>query len=325
VVPPRKNPDKRTVIISVTKGFLPRIGGGPIYAMYGRVALGGKRNQLIGAAGWNLLGAVYTDENFCGLPLIIGASAYTDAPASLLGNDGVGFNGSLTAGSFLNPDWRICVDLLGSLNSRQGIVKDKFIVSPYLYHQHFFRTNLFTETEGRLYYKPAITSSDFSGEAGSSVNYSPVQNLNFGALVCGGTRFGTDSAYDQNFVHDLTMEHTSVSSKSGLSKRAVRSGYEEEELAFSSYFMTSLEARWTAYDFIIAGTFPGTIRPFVFTDLAFGKKASMESQKNWNFVDAYGAGLQINFDCPVFAYFNFAYGFNHEGKGKFCFYTGLSF
>ena len=41
--------------------------------------------------------------------------------------------------------------------------------------------------------------------------------------------------------------------------------------------------------------------------------------------DAYGAGLLISFDCPVFAYFNFSYGVNHQGKGRFVFAAMQSF
>lgn len=323
VVPPRKNPDKRTVIISVTKGFLPRFGGGPYYGMFGRVGVGGKRNQLIGVAGWNLLGATYTDENFCDLPVIVGASMFTDAPAGIFGGNGVSFNGTFTLGAFIEPDLRFCVDVLALTNTKYGFIDEQIILSPYLYNKHYINNKASWESEVRMYCKPTVSSGDFGAELCNSINYSPIQKLNLAALVCGGTGFG--KAADQIFVHDLSLEHNSVSSMSGLSKRSVRSGYATEELCFDSYVLTSLEARWKAVDFIIAGTFPCAIRPFVYTDLALGKTSVQSDSKNWNFVDAYGAGLQINFDCPVFAYFNFAYGFNHEGKGKFCFYTGLSF
>lgn len=324
IVPPRKNPDARTVIISVTKGFLPRFGGGPIYAMLGKVAIDGKRNQLLGFAGWNLFGASYTDEHFCNLPLIAGASLSTNAPSSLFASNGVNFNGSLTLGTFINPDLRFCIDVFALENTKTGFDKNKFILSPYFYWQHFINSSAFAESEARLYYKPALSSADFATEISASINWWPCYRINVAALACGGTSFGKNQE-NQSFLYDLSLEHTSVSARSGLSKRAIRSGYAAEALSFDTYLMASLETRFRALDFIIAGTFPCGLRPFIYTDLALGKTQAPSEAPAWNFVDAYGAGLQINFDCPVFAYFNFAYGFNHEGKGRFCFYTGLSF
>ena len=62
--------------------------------------------------------------------------------------------------------------------------------------------------------------------------------------------------------------------------------------------------------------FPVDIIPYLFTDLALTQEYS---DKSIRLFDAYGVGLAINFDCPVFAYFNFSYGINHQGKGKFVF------
>lgn len=320
IVPPRKNPEKRTIIINVTTGFLKRFGGGGIYGIAGKVALGGKRNQLLGVAGWNLNGVNYLDENLFDLPIIAGGYLYTNAPSCFTNKgSGVDFSGSATLGSLITPDLRFCVDTLGIINTSTGIVQNNFIVSPYLFYQHFFNNQIKTTTELRFYSKPIVSTACFSGELCQTLNYSPLERLNFGALLCGGVFLG--NTYDSVFGHDLTLEHSAVSGNGGMGKRSIRSGYDPEELLVKNYVMASLEARIKVADFMIAKVFPCNIKPFGYVDLAYGQN----SARDWSFLDAYGLGIQVNFDCPVFAYFNFAYGFNHLGKGKFCFYTGLNF
>ena len=134
-------------------------------------------------------------------------------------------------------------------------------------------------------------------------------------ILCGGSGW--------NF--DLNQGNFAVSNKRGLSMRCIRSGYDSNELLLKNYIMTSFEARFKVLDFVIARSFPCNIQPFVFADVAYGQQLCDLKEGDWNFLDAYGAGIQINFDCPVFAYFNFTYGFNHQGNGKFCFYTGVNY
>lgn len=323
IVPPRKNPDKRTIIINVTTGFLNRYGGNYLYGIFGKVALNGNRNQLLGIAGWNANGFSYTDENLFNKHLITEASIITDVPEKLFSNkNGINFNGSFSFGYFFNPDLRICVDTIELVNTKYGFISESFIFSPYIYSNNFITNKLVHNGEFRFYYKPFVSLNDFSGEICQSFNYSPTSKLNLAALICGGCRFGKNPDFNEAFNHDLSLEHYAVSNKSGLGKRAIRSGYNQQDLFLQNYVMASFEARWKAADFYIAHIFPGNVKPFIFTDLAFGTAAK---ESEWNFLDAYGAGVQINFDCPVFAYFNFAYGVNHFGNGKFCFYTGLSF
>lgn len=325
VVPPRKNPEKRTIIISVTTGFLGRFGGGPIYGVIGKAAVGGNRNLLLGLIGWNVNGVKYLDENSFGVPLILGSTVTTDVPACFTKeNKSVNFDGRFTAGYFITPDLSISVDTILNLNTKEGFGKELFVVSPSIYSKHYLSSKIYTTFEMRGVYRPVVSSKDFNGELCGTVNYSPFQRLNVAALVSGGCRFGNNSEFDQIFAHDLFINHSSVSENAALSKRALRSGYSADELIYKDYVLTSLEARWKAFDFTILNTFPCVIRPFVFTDLVYGQNISAE-ENAWKFKDAYGVGIQLNFDSPVFAYFNFSYGWNHLGKGKFCFYTGLSF
>ena len=62
--------------------------------------------------------------------------------------------------------------------------------------------------------------------------------------------------------------------------------------------------------------------PYLFTDVAcawYGKNKSAA------FLDAEGAGLQVKFESPVFAFFNMAFGINHHGKWKINFAAVQSF
>lgn len=316
IVPPRKNPDKRTIIINVRTGFLLRFGGGGIFGSFGKVALGGRRNELIAYAGWNTNGISYIDENAGGLPLIAAASLFTDAPSSFVGNGNVvSFTGRATAGGFINPDWRICLDIVAICNTSTGFVNEDFLISPYVFNQHFFSEKLITTSELRFYCKPFVSFKDFGGEICQTFNFCPSEKINIGGILCGGSGW--------NF--DLNQGNFAVSNKRGLSMRCIRSGYDSNELLLKNYIMTSFEARFKVLDFVIARSFPCNIQPFVFADVAYGQQLCDLKEGDWNFLDAYGAGIQINFDCPVFAYFNFTYGFNHQGNGKFCFYTGVNF
>jgi hypothetical protein len=102
--------------------------------------------------------------------------------------------------------------------------------------------------------------------------------------------------------------------------RSVRSGYTGEELRASSFAFASVELRQQIFAIRIPPGFDCTAQAFGFCDTAVLNR-SMESagKTATEFVDAYGLGLRILFDNPVFAYFSFSYGINHEGSSRFMF------
>jgi len=63
VVPPRRKPLERTVVITVSDGFPYRYSGGNAFIMFGRKALGGNRASVYVYAGWNLFGVEAVHEN----------------------------------------------------------------------------------------------------------------------------------------------------------------------------------------------------------------------------------------------------------------------
>ena len=75
VVPPKQYPDSRTVMIKLAPGSVDRFGGGLIYAYWKRLALNGGRVDLLLCAGYNQAGIGYGDYNLFGKNLIFSANA----------------------------------------------------------------------------------------------------------------------------------------------------------------------------------------------------------------------------------------------------------
>ena len=317
----RKNPGTMVVYISVRTGFLLRFGGGNAYGLFGKVSLGGRRNKLTAYLGYNKSGLSYLDENTFGLPLILGAGFYTNLPESLAENKALTFDTLVKAGFFLTPDLRLGVDLktLFSVNEEPFAA---FTLSPFICHTAWFAENLVMNSEFRSfnYFSDAFEGS--SAEAAVNIDYSPFKKITLAGLLSGGAVICQKNEKASSVKINLEKSALTLCDGLGLANRGIRSGYSRKELTTDCYGLFSTEIRWKAYSCTMAQTFPLDIIPYLFTDLAFAKKYSAEG---YRFLDAYGAGLLISFDCPVFAYFNFSYGLNHEGKGRFVFAAMQSF
>lgn len=314
----RKNPGTYIIYINVTTGFLKRFGGGGIYAVFGDTGLHGNREQLLWFAGWNKNGASYLYENAFETPLIFGADLFTNVPAGFTNDEGVNLNGKITFGSFITPDLRFCVDVDATYNFKQIAFTNDLAISPYLSITKFFSEKLFSTTEVRFFYYP-LNDWEQMFDTAYTINYSPVKNFTFAGLAAGG--------YCTNNVTkglSLNRDNTKLSENLGLSNRGIRSGYSDDDLAVRGYLMGTLEIRWNAFNFTIPPCFPCGVVPYIYADVAAVEKLS-DAKGKVSIMDAYGFGIQLNFECPVFAYFNFSYGFNHQGKGKFCFAAVQSF
>ena len=314
----RKNPGTYIIYINVTTGFLQRFGGGGIYAVFGNAGLHGNREQLLWFLGWNKNGASYKYEHAFNSPLILGADLFTDMPYCFTTEDGINVEGKGTIGAFLTPDVRLCLDAKATYNFKNLNFTDNFALSPYLSITKIPSEKLFTTTEIRFFYYPLLNWEQMFDTA-YTINYSPVKKLTLAALAAGGYSV-------QSNTHGLSLnrENTALFENLGLANRGIRSGYSDAELNVRGYLMGTLEIRWNAFDFTIPPCFPGMIVPYVFADVAAVEKLGGE-KGDVSIMDAYGVGVQINFACPVFAYFNFSYGINHQGKGKFYFAAVQSF
>ena len=316
----RKNPGTMVIYISVRTGFLLRFGGGNAYGFFGKAALGGRRNNLTGYLGYNKSGASYLDENAFGLPLILGASAFTNLPQSLAQKKPLTFDTLVKAGVFMTPDLKLGADLKTLFTVNEEPFAD-FILSPFLCDTVWFSEKLVMKSELRLFNYFSDEWKGNSTEAAVNIDYSPFQKITLAGLLSGGAVIDQNDG-DKTVKINLEKSALSLCDGLGLANRGIRSGYTEEELKVDCYGLFSAEIRWNAFDFILANCFPVTFRPYLFTDLALAKNYSAG---DLTFLDAYGAGLLISFECPVFAYFNFSYGLNHEGKGRFVFAAMQSF
>lgn len=316
----RKNPGTMVVYISVRTGFLLRFGGGNAYGFFGKAGLGGRRNNLTGYLGYNKSGASYLDENTFGLPLILGASAFTNLPQSLAQKKPLTFDTLVKAGVFMTPDLKLGADLKTLFTVNEESFAD-FILSPFLCDTVWFSEKLVMKSELRLYNYFSDDYEGSSAEAAVNLDYTPFKKITLAGLLSGGTVIDQNDG-DKTVKINLEKTALTLCDELGLANRGIRSGYTKEELSTVCYGLFSAEIRWKAYSCTMAKTFPFDIIPYLFTDLALARNSSDE---DLTFLDAYGAGLLISFDCPVFAYFNFSYGLNHEGKGRFTFAAMQSF
>lgn len=316
----RKNPGTMVIYISVRTGFLLRFGGGNAYGFFGKAALGGRRNNLTGYLGYNKSGASYLDENTFGLPLILGASAFTNLPQSLAQKKPLTFDTLVKAGVFMTPDLKLGADLKTLFTVNEEPIAD-FILSPFLCDTVWFSEKLVMKSELHLYNYFSDEYEGSSAEAAVNINYSPFKKITLAGLLSGGAVIDQNDE-DKTVKINLEKSALTLCDGLGLANRGIRSGYTAEELKVDCYGLFSAEIRWNAFDFILANCFPVTFTPYMFTDLALVKNYEDDGQA---FLDAYGAGLLISFECPIFAYFNFSYGLNHEGKGRFVFAAMQSF
>ncbi len=297
----RKNPGAMVVYITVRTGFLLRFGGGNAYGLFGKAALGGRRNLLTGYLGYNKSGASYIDENAFGLPLILGADVFTNVAQSLVQKEPLAFDTSFKAGFFVTPDISMGADVQALISTQDGTSAD-FTLSPFFCHTALFSEALKMKTEIRQFNFLGSEERGSSLEAAVNLEYAPIKQITLAGLLGGGVVI--------------------CDTKINLTDQKIRSGYTAQDLTSDCYGLFSAEFRWNALSFNMPPCFPVDLIPYIFTDLALAQEYS---DKSIRLFDAYGVGLAINFDCPVFAYFNFSYGVNHQGKGKFVFAAMQSF
>jgi hypothetical protein len=307
----RKEPGKMIVIITVKSGFFWRFGGGNVYGFVGKSCIDGRRLQILGYAGWNKNGASVLYEHAFDSPAILGSSLFWDGPASLFSSDGTtvrtsSVTGICTSGFFITPDIRFCTDIICRVDLSGGFVKDDFCISPFVRYSKFFSSTLTSTSAVQAYFYPCIEQNPYSGaEISASINWTPVRYVTFALCTAGGL-----SPDDDADTFSLNWDTEYNSSNTAFENRIIRSGYKTNELTAGNYLYASFEARWNVADFLLPPAFNVRLQPFVFTDAALIDRTVR---------DAFGGGLRILFDNPVFAYFTFCCGVNHEGAGRFCF------
>jgi hypothetical protein len=102
--------------------------------------------------------------------------------------------------------------------------------------------------------------------------------------------------------------------------RAVRSGYDYEELLVPQFLLGNAELRLRLFTLKAPPVFDIDFSIFAFADVA---RAAAYDSSDIRTLSAFGGGLRIEFKNPVFAGFTFAVGTNPVGKTRFIF-TGTA-
>lgn len=318
IVPPRKNPMERTIVITVTEGFLHRFSGGNAYGMYGLEGLGGKRSSIYAYAGWNLWGVSYAHENLFNNGVIAAFSfaSYDLFPSLLPYNEYTHkMQGSVHLGKYLTPDIGVTLfsrilftPLMSSFNEAYfslgpviRVHRDEFVPFDFLWNMEtsalWFMNQSSYQIESSWAMQKKI-AKDYFAEKNLG------QELTFAASLNGG-------------YENKTAPEAVAFNLYSTDDRSVRSGYDKEELLCTSYAFFSSELRFNIMSFKIPPAFSCIPQIFIFTDIAFIEKKNALGK--YNFTDAYGGGLRLLLDNPIFAYFTFSFGWNHEGNGRFVF------
>jgi hypothetical protein len=311
----RKKPSTRTVVVSVRTGFLWRFGGGNAFGVVGKDALGGMRDSFRIYAGWNRNGARYINYDVGGIPLVLGAAFFWYGPGGYNGPSGTTgtpvvdhpLESIATVGWLMRPDLMIAIDSAYLLYGFSGDSGNSLSVQPFVRWRKYLvpgddpEADLVNDmgSEIRGFFFPGLRAAKgelsgfFHGRLGSGTT--------FAIKGAGGLSEG-QADFDLFMTED----------------RTVRSGYTEAELTASSFAFASIELRQRVIGFRVPPGFDCAVHLFAFADVA-ALRADSALAPAGSLADAYGAGVRVLFDNPVFAYFTFSCGLNHEGNGRFLF------
>lgn len=315
IIPPRKKPESRTILIKIKEGFPYRFGGGNAYGMFGMENLWGKRKRFNVAAGYNLAGGTFVDENFLNRNLILGSSLFYSNQGfeSSKLTDYNRLDAKVLAGIRPHPDLLIGLDFGGRLFSYTeifGDMTDQFLgdrdrrdilISPYIEYKI---SGIHLEAGSGICraQQGDITASMFLKAAGK---YELFRGHSINLQVSGGSAVSAlpyPDKFDLYATEDLS----------------IRSDQEILELLADQFFLTNFEYRFHLLKFFVPPFLNIVLGGFLYSDLGWTSEYG-EDLFEKDLKDAYGAGIRLLFDNPVFAYFSFSYGINRYGKGRFIF------
>lgn len=318
IIPPRKNPQERTIIITVTEGFFHRFSGGNAYGMYGREGLAGNRSGIYGFVGWNLLQLRYYHENLFNDAFILSTSfaSHDLFPSLVLNSDYEhSMDFSVQLGKYLNPDIALTLSQGIVLSTEPLSFSEAFVyIGPVLsvkrYELKPFSFSWNMETSGLWY----INQKSYKTETCWALHKNFAENifkekgrcqkLTLALSLNGGYENSIDS---EGLAFNLYND----------ADRNIRSGYTKDELQAHSYALFSAELRFDLFVLKISPVFYCDSQIFMYTDSAFIERKNVIGR--YSYVDALGGGFRFLFDNPIFANFTFTLGVNHEGKSRFGF------
>jgi len=318
IVPPRKNPQERTIVITVKEGFYQRFSGGNAYGMYGREGLGGSRSGIYAYAGWNRLGVSYAHENLFNRGIIL-ASSFTslDFFPSMLPDDEYihKMQAAMHVGKYITPDIGVTLfsrilftPLMSSFSEARFSLGPVIRLYRYEFWPFSFSWNMETSALWYMNQNSYTAQTSWSFHKNFAEQYfidkGRDQKLTLALLLSAG------------FENSTAPESLAFNLYSTVD-RSVRSGYSEEEVSGISYALFSTELRFNVFSLRIPPAFTCVPQIFLYTDIAFIEQKGSDGL--YSYRDAFGGGIRLLLDNPIFAYFTFAYGLNHEGSSRFVF------
>jgi hypothetical protein len=219
--------------------------------------------------------------------------------------------------------WHIVPDLFAGIDiaesgfgfSDTGL----FSIQPFVSYKKYlnFGTNSDTGINARVFLYPFMGMLKYEGNIYTHIGITKKLTL---AVNSGGGYSGLYKPWAQALD---SIPQKALFDLYYVEDRSIRSGYSLDELMAPHYLFGSMELRFNFVTFNIAHTVDCIIQGYIFSDV--GRIYDLTGTSKKEFVDAYGGGVRVLFDNPVFAYFTFAYGLNHEGNGRFSFCATAGF
>ncbi len=324
LLPAGDDPGVRTILVQVREGFRYRFGGGNAYAMFGMNNLHGRKKSFRVYAGANRLGGRFEDSRIAGSPFIWGASLFymndigkvTPALYHLV-------TPGIYSGAEPHPDIRITLGAdfpLAFLTEEdnypgyEGGKRYDMLLSPKICMKRSFIGDTVLFETGFL--AAPETLINLEGDAAVFMpRVGAVGAFHFARFNSLNLKVSSGWAGDDlPFLNAFNLYDTD--------DRSIRSGYSYYELNGESFFLINFEYRFTFSRIFIPPFFDTGIQLFIFSDIGWVEDHG-RGMFSGDMKDAYGGGLRLLFENPVFAYFSFAYGVNRQGKGRFVF-TGTA-
>jgi hypothetical protein len=330
VTPRAGAPDGRLVTVRLEEGFLWRFGGGPYFASVGQDNVAGLRKSWSITAGYNLAGLAWEDDSLDGGPFSYRVDAFYSNAIGTGFLDYHDIDSDLAAGFSISPDILVFVDsrlsyrwLLPDSSHALGEYPDPTgglqwvprigLAAQSLSRSRALRFMAYSEnTAGISLSIDGGAYATFEGSGWTRLS-SPddcgpfaAARLSYGGLlpVKGGL-----PAYG---LFDLA----------GKADRSVRSGYAPMDLFVSGFALASTEIGFVLPPLRMFSFLSLALAPFLFADAAVAQTLPGAELRD---LEAFGIGLKISFDNPVFAFFSLSYGWNPWGSGRLVFASVTDF
>lgn len=293
IIPPKKYPDKRTVVIKVNDGHRFVFGGGAIFGLAGLRNIDGNGDSAYLTLGLNKASVSYINQR-------LGYSNFFSTHSISYSNNFPDYSFQETdhLGSCSNAiGYRFTPDLSLSTKLKYHFKENKF--------DAVFRFGYSTKKEfsnvsrvgSNSWVNYTISLFDSSSKVESQIKFNYIYNTFSFDLKLGG---GSEVYGKYNKKFNLYLNNYI----------SIRSGYREGQLEAGEYFFSSLQINKSFPVVSFPPFFNLETSVFSFVDCGY---FSSEIK------DAYGAGISLYFQSPIFTSFDFSYGWNRNGEGRFIF------